>query len=244
MYEKDSIIDFIARAGKQLKKEINVYLIGGCNLSLKGMKVTTKDVDLALTDYESFDELKIALESLGFKADKSMLQEQVYRDAVIVFLDNTGSRIDIFVDKICSMLRLTGRMRKRAEKYGKFGKIELYLVSNEDIFLFKSLTGRPGDLIDLGMLMGRELDWDIIIDECVSQHTEDVKWVFWVYEQLCRFEESEKKPIPAKQRFFKVCTDNWQKKPKDWMYGFSEEQISKHIPAMYQSQVLKSLKKK
>ena len=50
MYEKDSIIDFIARAGKQLKKEINVYLIGGCNLSLKGMKVTTKDVDLALTD--------------------------------------------------------------------------------------------------------------------------------------------------------------------------------------------------
>ena len=107
MYEKDSIIDFIARAGKQLKKEINVYLIGGCNLSLKGMKVTTKDVDLALTDYESFDELKIALESLGFKADKSMLQEQVYRDAVIVFFDDSGSRIDIFVNKICSMLQLT-----------------------------------------------------------------------------------------------------------------------------------------
>ena len=76
---------------------------------------------------------------------------------------------------------------EKGRKIRQVWKDRVYLVSNEDIFLFKSLTGRPGDLIDLGMLMGRELDWDIIIDECVSQHTEDVKWVFWVYEQLCRF---------------------------------------------------------
>ncbi len=238
MYEKNSIIDFMTKAGNLLNKEIDVYLIGGCNLSMKGLKDTTKDVDLVLDSYASFATLKSALEKLGFKADTSMLQEQVYRDAAIVFLDDTGSRIDIFVNKICSMLKLTGSMKKRAEKFDKLGKINLYLVSNEDIFLFKSLTDRPDDIGDLSTLISNELNWDVIIDECVCQHTKDVKWVFWVYEQLCRMEEAEKKPILAKPRFFKVCEDNWEKKPSDWMHEFSPEQVRKHIPAKFVGQVI------
>ncbi|HZX44545.1 MAG TPA: hypothetical protein VFF28_02570 [Candidatus Nanoarchaeia archaeon] len=107
MYEKKSIIEFITQAGNLLHNEVNVYLIGGCNLSIKGLKDATKDVDMVLDNHASFRVLKAALEKIGFKVDSSMLQEQVYRDAVIVFFDDSGSRIDIFVNKICSMLQLT-----------------------------------------------------------------------------------------------------------------------------------------
>lgn len=42
-------------------------------------------------------------------------------------------------------------------------------MSPEDIFLFKSVTERAGDLDDMALLAERGLDWDIVLSECVRQ---------------------------------------------------------------------------
>ena len=161
-----------------------------------------------------------------------------------MFLDKYGSRIDILVDVVCGMLKLSKDMQKRAAKYGSFGSLDVYLVSNEDILLFKSLTDRPQDIKDIRTLIdAAKLNWDVIINECVSQHRKETKWIFWFYEQICRLEDKEGIPIPEKSRIFKVCLQNWDKKPRDWMCDFSEEQIRKHIPKEHQGEIINSLRK-
>ncbi|MCH8873700.1 hypothetical protein IH824_13185 [candidate division KSB1 bacterium] len=92
-------------------------------------------------------------------------------------------------------------------------------------------------------LLDTGINWDIILKECVSQHRKHVKWIFWLYEQLCRIEEAKKITIPEKSRVFKICTDNWSKKPSDFMFDLGEEQIKKNIPKKYQNEILKNSKR-
>ncbi|MBU0628281.1 MAG: hypothetical protein KKC75_03770 [Nanoarchaeota archaeon] len=240
MFEKESIIELLEKIGSTLPVRVKIYMIGGGALSLKGLKEATKDVDLVLLDRKALHQIKGSFEKIGYKIDKGLFKEQFYKDAVFVFLDKSGSRIDILVDVVCGMLRLTKDMQKRAAKYGSFGNLDLYLVSNEDILLFKAVTDRPQDLIDIRALIdATKLDWDIIINECVAQHRKETRWIFWFYEQICRLEEQESFPIPEKNRVFEICLQNWEKKPSDWMHEFSIEQIRKYIPAKYLSQVQK-----
>ena len=245
MFEKNTILQLLEKIGAELPVKVKAYMIGGGALSLKGLKEATKDVDLVLLDRKALHQIKNSFEKIGYEIDKGLFKEQFYKDAVFVFLDKSGSRIDILVDVVCGMLRLTKDMQKRAAKYGSFGNLDIYLASNEDILLFKAVTDRPQDLIDIRALIdATNLDWDIIINECVSQHREDTKWIFWFYEQICRLEEQESFPIPEKSRVFEVCLKNWNKKPGDWMHEFNPEQIRKHIPPKYQSQVINGLKKR
>ena len=244
MFKKNEILHLLEKIGAELPVRVSAYMIGGGALSLKDLKESTKDIDLVLLNRKTLHHIKNSFEKIGYKIDKGLFKEQFYKDAVFVFLDKSGSRIDLLIDVVCGMLRLSKNMQKRASKYGSFGNLDLYLVSNEDILLFKAVTDRPQDLIDIRALIdATNLDWDIIINECVAQHREDTKWIFWFYEQICRLEEQERFPIPEKNRVFEVCLLNWSKKPGDWMCDFSGEQIRKHIPPKYQNKVISSLKK-
>ena len=242
MFEKNSIEQFLKKLSAHVKSDVKLYLIGGGNMSLKGLKDATKDIDIVLETHKELKEIKNALEKLGYKIDESLFQAQIYKNVVFVFFDKTGSRIDLFVDVVSSQLRLSNEIRKRASEYKTFDKLKIFLVANEDIFLFKSLTDREHDIADCRTLIDNGLDWDIILKECVSQHRKEIKWIFWIYEQLCRIEEIEKIPIPQKSKFFKVCLSHWDKKPEDWMVDFSDDEIKKHIPKKYQSELLKPLK--
>lgn len=242
MFEKNSIIQLLEKIGSVLPVRVKVYMIGGGALSLKGLKEATKDIDLVLLSRNALNQIKNSLEKIEYKIDKGLFEEQFYKDAVFVFLDESGSRIDLLIDNVCGMLRLSEDMQKRAAKYKSFGNLDVYLVSNEDILLFKAVTNRSQDLKDIRTLIdATKLDWDVIINECVAQHRKETKWIFWFYEQICRLEEQESFPIPEKSIVFKVCLKNWSKKPGDWMVDFSEEQIRKHIPRENQSEIIKAL---
>ncbi len=79
-------------------------------------------------------------------------------------------------------------MIKRSDVVQKLKNIIVHKCSNEDIFLFKSMTERPGDLEDCIELIKKGLDWTIIANELINQiknNGEDV-WITWVGE---RFDE-------------------------------------------------------
>jgi len=184
--------------------------------------------------------LKVTLEKSGYSVDKELFQEAVYQDTVIVFKDDSGSRIDIFLKIVCNQLELSEAMIKRSSVHKDYGKVKVMLIAPEDVFLFKSLTDRQQDIDDCFAFIDAGIDWEIVMEECVAQHRKDVKWIFWLYEQLCRIEEAKAITIPAKTEVFKICRSNWKKKPSDFLLEFSREQIRKHIPTPEQKEILKA----
>lgn len=82
-------------------------------------------------------------------------------------------------------------MMERARKVISLHHLEVCLCSNEDVFLFKTMTDRERDLTDCESIVGAAVEWDVIIDELKSQikrSKQDV-WITWVGERLDILEE-------------------------------------------------------
>jgi len=155
--------------GESVSHDVAAYLIGGCAMILYNAKLATKDVDLVVLSAQDGDAVVEALSRNGFK--RSRPEEDAYgRLGAADFMeDDRGMRVDLFLETVCRKLRVSGGMVARAKPYATFGKLEVSLVAPEDIFLFKSMTERAGDLDDMALLAERGLDWQTILDECRSQ---------------------------------------------------------------------------
>ena len=96
--------------------------------------------------------------------------EQLGASSILRHSERAG--FDLFYMKVCNMLRLSDGMIKRSLKYGNFGNLDIFLISNEDIALFKGITERPKDIDDIWALINanrRNFNWNIIKEECASQ---------------------------------------------------------------------------
>lgn len=227
MFTKQKLEKLLEDIGAKVKKHVKIYMIGGCALSFKGLKERTKDIDIIVTSQEDFDTFDTAMKENRFEPITDR-ENEFYLTALAVYRKEE-SRIDVFLKQVGKMLFLTKSMMQRAEKYQTFGKLEVYLVSNEDIFLFKMMTSREGDLYDCDRIMRGEIDYNSIYKEIVEQSKEEGKrWFFWVYENVCRLEDHNDIHIPIKNKVFALVKKHWQERPKDFMGDIADK--SKHIP--------------
>ena len=227
MFTKQELEELLVKVGERVKKQIKIYMIGGCALSFKGLKTRTKDIDIIVTSQEGFDVLDAAMKESGLKSmtDK---ESEFYLTALAVY-KKEESRIDVFLKQVGKMLSLTKSMKQRSEKYHTFGALEVYLVSNEDIFLFKMMTSREGDLLDCDKIMQGEVDYDIIYKEIVEQSKEEGRrWFFWVYENICKLEEHNGIRIPIKNKLFALVEKYWEERPNNFMSEILDK--GRHIP--------------
>ena len=227
MFDKTELDSWLKSISKRTDREINIYLIGGCALSFKELKAITKDIDIIVISKEDFDTFDNAIKKSGFTF-KTDLKDEVYPPALAVYIKDDVSRIDVFLQQVGKMLTLTLNMEKRAKPYKNYEKLSVYLVSNEDIFLFKSMSSRPGDIEDSDRLVKRGLDYDIIYNEIVNQSKQDNKWFFWMYESLCRLEEYNRIRLPIKNRVLNLVKEHWKDRPCDFMSDIKNPE--KHIP--------------
>ena len=169
---------------KVMHNKIKVYTIGGAVLLEQGLKVTTKDIDIVVATKNEFIELQHSVQKTGFKPQ---IPGKEYSRMNLSQLFQKGDfRIDLFEKKICGRFSLSKGMMERARKVISLDHIEVYLCSNEDVFLFKTMTDRDGDLTDCESIVSAAVDWDIIINELKSQinkSKQDV-WITWVGERL------------------------------------------------------------
>jgi hypothetical protein len=229
IFETNAINRFLNKL--EPEKKLKVYMIGGGAMCLKKLKNATFDIDLIVKNKKDFQILKKAITKLDYEiADKELMEEVFYQNAVIVFYKD-DSRIDIFIRKIAGMLDFSERMENRSETYQKKGNLEVKLASNTDIFLLKSLSDRPKDIPDVERLLREGINWQAVFEECNEQSREGVRWVFFVYEQLCRVENSLNIDIEGKQKVLKKCLEFWEKKPDDFMIDIKNK--DKHIPEEY-----------
>ncbi|MEK6850173.1 MAG: hypothetical protein AABX85_01210 [Nanoarchaeota archaeon] len=227
MFNKDELENLLVNIGSKVKKQIKIYMIGGCALSFKGLKLVTKDIDIIVTSKEDFDIFHNAMEESRFES-MTEKESEFYLTALAVY-KKEESRIDVFLKQVGKMLFLTRSMIKRSNKYKDFDNLEVYLVSNEDIFLFKSMTPREGDVVDCDRIMKEGIDYNIVHNEIVEQSKEEGKrWFFWVYESLCRLENFNGITVPIKKKVFDLVKNNWSEAPDDFMENI--ENIEKHIP--------------
>jgi hypothetical protein len=166
---REEVMSILKKVGDLCPREIPVYLIGGGAMALRGEKDATRDMDIVLGSQEHAADIKRAFERLGFIVDARRPDEcHALVDAAILSKP-AGLRADIFVGKVCDMLRFSEGMKKRAVLVDKLGKITLFMCSREDIFLLKSVTERTRDLDDMMSLFRSGLQWDIILGECDLQ---------------------------------------------------------------------------
>ncbi len=174
---------------KVMHKKVNIYTIGGTVLLEQGLKAATKDIDIVVAAKEELIELQRALGQFGFslkipgKGYKHMNLNQIFQKG--------NHRIDLFEREVCGRFSLSEGMRQRARKMIGLKYITLFLCSNEDVFLFKTMTERDGDLEDCESLVVPGVDWKIILQELKNQIKESKQdvWITWIGERFDLLEE-------------------------------------------------------
>ena len=167
-----------------LKRKIRIFVIGGVVLLQQGLKPATKDIDLIVETREEFILLQNTLKSINFIVKIPNIEYKNMNLNQIFIRDDF--RIDLFQKEICGRFSISKEMMKRAVTFLNLEKIKLAFCSNEDIFLFKTMTEREGDLEDCISLAQRGIKWNIILNELknqIKQSSQDV-WITWVGERL------------------------------------------------------------
>ena len=212
------IEELFGETDQQLTSTINIYIIGGAVLLYQGLKPATKDIDLILPNKESYNALLESLTSLGFKRKKPT--ETYKKMEINIILEKGDFRFDLFLQKVFKKISLTNKMKNRAINILKIKHLNVFLCSNEDIFIFKSMTTRKGDLEDCITLAKRGINWDIILKEVQSQikHSGEEVWITWIGERLDILEDEGinipiiKEINELRDNYFKQIEKNSNKK--------------------------------
>lgn len=168
-----------------MSKKASVYVIGGATLLMRRMKAATKDIDLVVATKNEFFEIQNALNKLSFTA-QTPGKEYAHMNLSRIF-QRKDFRVDVFEKEVCGRFSLSEGMMKRAENIIELSYLNVFLCSSEDIFLFKTMTEREGDITDcISIAATQNPGWKVILEELqsqIKQSKQDV-WITWVGERL------------------------------------------------------------
>ncbi|MEO7397490.1 MAG: DUF6036 family nucleotidyltransferase [Ilumatobacteraceae bacterium] len=202
LHELEALLNTI---GAKLQTDVTAYLIGGCAMSMRGLKDATKDADIIVRTAGDRAAIRTVMEILGFELlqggpfQRTLPKEyEGFHGDLWRLPGQVG--LDVFERTIMEdRFVLTDSMAERATEVRKHGRLTVRLCSNEDIFLFKSLTSRPGDIPDIMRLVQTGLDIPVMAQELRSQPVRKGKaWPDHVVEQLEKLEVRSRGLIPWK----------------------------------------------
>lgn len=140
-------------------------------MTFRGIKNATRDLDLLMTSRVEFEVLSTLLRDRGYEALENPIGEYQSLGAALLLDKDGACRFDLFDRKVIRKLRLTEAMKARAEPVFEGSTLRVNALSNEDIFLFKGVAGRPRDTNDMVTLVeaGQGLDFDVIAEAFLDQ---------------------------------------------------------------------------
>ncbi len=205
-FQRNAIEEMLEKIAHALEKEINVVLIGGGAMSLKGNKEVTKDVDVAVIDSTERDEFCRTILKLGFRS-KDNLSTPYKKMNAGIFVNSEGFQIDLFPETVCKRFIIHSGIVERAMHYRDYERMRVFLLSDEDIFLSKSVTERERDLDDMFVLYKKGLNEEIIISEMMYQTaaSDTTLWGAFLTRKLYELEERYNITIPWKEKVEKIA---------------------------------------
>lgn len=168
---KPAYPDFVEKLGSTIRDGVNLFVFGGEAMRVRGLKRATKDIDVVVEDSADFRTLREALASMGYRklGGDEMSNADARLDPSGIFVSEEHPRIDIFVRIICGKFRLSDSMKGRST-CEKHGRLNFCVMSNEDIFLLKSVTDREGDVYDMiELAKAQGFRWQIVLEELYQQ---------------------------------------------------------------------------
>ncbi len=189
LFGKDVLAGMFEKIGKGLDKNLIIFVLGGGAMCFRNQKTGTKDLDLVFLNAKDATAFFTCAIKCGFSKPRRLGREYQAMDAYEILENANGFRLDIFSKTVCNALSLSTGMVERSESFGTFGLLEVKLVSNEDVVLFKGITERARDADDIAAVVRTsQIDWDIILQECILQSTMR-KWYGLLYNKLAEIEE-------------------------------------------------------
>lgn len=169
-FSKEDIEAALRSAGETLELPVKAILIGGCNMAFRELKPSTKDADLLFEGELDEQRFFQALKETGFK-ELFPGSSEVPLKAKDILVSENGLQFDLFAKQVMGGLKLSPAMKKRAEKLAQYGKLEVFLASKEDVYLFKAITNRPfpRDFEDLLTIQQSGVDWNAVVSEFDAQ---------------------------------------------------------------------------
>jgi len=207
--------------GRELKRKIECYVIGGSAMIYHGAKNETKDIDLVFLNEKDQKEIVDILKEGGFKEKQTRLvyikRLEHLKKRSPIMLEKDDMRIDLF-NKIIICFYLTENIENRVTDLFEFGNLFVKVISPEDIILLKCATERAGDRADaLELINNFDINWKIIIKESLEQTKlgESIFPVF-LYDFLLELREDLKAEIPndVLKELLKISENELEKKLK------------------------------
>jgi hypothetical protein len=172
----EAIRVFLEEFNNWLSEPVTVYLLGGSAMTVRGLKDQTEDIDLALGVVSEFEHVYQALQSQGFAViDEPTDSFEGVGKTVELRHDERGFRVDLFERQVVGKVWITDRMRDRAEAFWSGSNATAFILSDEDMFLLKAVSGgdlasgRRRDIEDMKKYAQRGLDYESILNEIEEQ---------------------------------------------------------------------------
>lgn len=173
---EDAIRAFLEEFDGWLSESVAIYLLGGSAMAVRGLTEQTEDIDFAVGVVSEFEHIYQSLQEQGFAVIGELTE--TFEDVGTTIEcrhSNRGLRIDIFDRQVVGKVWITERMRERAEEFWSDDHATAYVLSDEDMFLLKAVSGgdlasgRRRDLEDMRLYAQRGLEYDTILSEIENQ---------------------------------------------------------------------------
>jgi hypothetical protein len=173
---RDAVVAFLEALDGWLSDPVEVYLLGGSAMTVRGLKDQTEDMDFALGVTTDFEHVYESLRERGFEVTGEPT-ESFENVGKTVELHHPGRnlQIDAFERQVVGKVWITERMAERAEPFWSGKRVAAFVLSDEDMFLLKAVSGgdvgggRRRDIDDMRTYARRGLDYDAIIEEVERQ---------------------------------------------------------------------------
>ncbi len=153
----------------QVGHRLSLYLFGGEAMRIRGLKRATKDVDIVVESQKTAKALTKALRALGYQRLVKISRTDERLKPTGIYVKENYPRVDLFVNIICNAFRLSQPIKDRCEMKS-IDSLRLFLMSNEDIFLLKSITDREGDIYDMiDLAKSTGFKWGVVFEELLLQ---------------------------------------------------------------------------
>lgn len=166
LYPVAQLRDELHAIDRELDAPLRIHMIGGGALGFHGLKDRTKDVDIVTTSRQDADRLAAVLEDLGYDALKEPAPEYERLKAAYLYGKPRHAQWDIYVRLVCGKLRLSPGMQERAGRLESgLRHLDVRVVAPQDILVFKSITERPADRVDMEAIHASGPDWAGVLQE-------------------------------------------------------------------------------
>jgi len=142
---KEAIRAFFEEFDSWLSESVVVYLLGGSAMTVRELKDQTEDIDPALAVVSEFEHVSQALRTQGFTMiDEPTASFEGVGKTLKLSHEDRGFQVDLFERQVVGKVWITDRMHDRAEKFWTGNHATAFIISDEDMFLLKAVSG--GDL--------------------------------------------------------------------------------------------------